>query len=41
MPKQKCSNCKRTLGCGCQIKVAKNGVKCCKYCVNAYNKNIK
>ena len=36
----KCSNCKRTLSCGCQKKVAKDGTKCCANCVTAYNKNI-
>lgn len=36
----KCNNCGKKLGCGCQKRVAKNGVKCCAACVADVNKKF-
>jgi hypothetical protein len=37
----KCSNCQSNLTCGCQKRVASNGVSCCTMCLTAYENSIK
>ena len=37
----KCNNCKTTLGCGCQKRVASNGAQVCANCIGAYEANLK
>lgn len=41
MAKYKCPNCKRTLGCACKKRVAKDGTFCCNSCVTRYEKTLK
>ena len=41
MPKATCPNCKRSLGCTCKLRRAKNGAQCCNTCVTAYDKKLK
>lgn len=36
----KCPNCQSNLSCGCQKRVASNGVQCCTLCIAAYEKSI-
>ena len=36
----KCSNCGKTLSCGCKKRTATDGKSCCQDCVNQYNANI-
>jgi hypothetical protein len=33
-----CSNCKKTLSCGCQKRKASNGASVCTNCISAYEK---
>jgi hypothetical protein len=35
-----CSNCKKSLSCGCQKRTAVNGASVCSNCVTAYNKTL-
>lgn len=35
-----CQNCKSTLSCGCQRRVATDGTNVCANCVTAYEQNI-
>jgi len=35
-----CNNCKRTLGCSCQKRIASNGNQCCAACVAEYEKKL-
>ncbi len=35
-----CQNCKATLGCSCQRRVATDGANVCANCVIAYEQNI-
>jgi hypothetical protein len=37
----KCNNCKATLTCGCQKKVASNGANVCGNCISSYEANLK
>ncbi len=37
----KCTNCGRTLTCGCQKRQASNGVQVCANCINAYENKLK
>lgn len=37
----KCPNCKSNLTCGCQKRVASNGVQCCTLCIATYENSIK
>lgn len=32
-----CPNCGKKLGCGCERRLAINGKRCCKHCVNIEN----
>ena len=32
-----CPNCKKRLGCSCQLKKANDGTQCCTNCVGKYN----
>ncbi len=36
-----CSNCKATLSCGCQRRVASNGTSVCTGCLGKYEASIK
>ena len=36
-----CSNCKRTLSCGCQKKTASDGTSVCTNCIQQYEANLK
>lgn len=36
-----CENCKANFSCGCKIRTASNGKKCCVYCIDAVEKEIK
>lgn len=36
-----CLNCKKSLGCGCQKRVASNGVSACTTCIGTYEQQIK
>jgi hypothetical protein len=36
-----CSNCKKTLSCGCQKRKASDGKGVCTNCANAYETKIK
>jgi UDP-N-acetylmuramyl tripeptide synthase len=36
-----CSNCKTTLSCGCQKKMASNGTPVCTYCISGYEVELK
>jgi hypothetical protein len=35
-----CSNCKKTLSCGCQRRVASNGVQVCSSCLGTYEASL-
>ena len=35
-----CTNCKRTLSCGCQKKVASDGTSVCSNCIAQYEANL-
>lgn len=35
-----CQNCKTALSCGCQKRVASNGVQVCSTCITAYENNL-
>lgn len=35
-----CPNCGKKLGCGCERRLAINGKRCCKSCVNIENAKI-
>ena len=36
-----CSNCKSTLGCACQKRVASNGASVCATCLTNYEASLK
>lgn len=36
-----CSNCKSTLSCGCQKRVASNGASVCAACLTNYEASLK
>ena len=36
----KCSNCSKTMSCGCQRRTASDGRTVCSSCSNAYEKSI-
>jgi transcription elongation factor Elf1 len=36
-----CSNCKKSLSCGCQKRKASNGVLVCTNCISSYEKTVK
>ena len=36
-----CSNCNKTLTCGCQKRNASNGVQVCSNCLSSYESQIK
>lgn len=36
----KCSNCGKSLGCGCQKRVASNGTSCCSTCLAVYEAGL-
>lgn len=35
-----CTNCGATITCGCQERVASNGVKVCSNCITAYENQL-
>lgn len=35
-----CSNCNGRISCGCQRRVASNGVQCCSSCIKAYEQGL-
>ena len=36
-----CQNCKTTLSCSCQTRIASNGVQVCASCLNAYEDSLR
>lgn len=36
-----CNNCKKSLGCSCQVRVATNGMRCCAACISDYENKIR
>ena len=36
-----CPNCKKSHGCGCQKRVASNGVSVCSSCITTYEQSLK
>ena len=36
----KCANCQATLSCGCQRRIASNGVSVCSTCIALYEKEL-
>ena len=36
-----CANCKTSLSCDCQKRIATNGMQCCAKCVSDYEQKIR
>lgn len=37
---RECSNCGTQISCGCQDRIASNGVRVCANCISSYEQNL-
>jgi len=41
MSNNTCANCGAKITCGCQVKIASDGTKCCSQCIAQYEESLK